>query len=40
MTSPDDTAAEARRASVVARAALIISCVALAVAILGMFLPI
>jgi hypothetical protein len=38
---PDDgTAAEARRAGMVARAALIISCIALAVAILGMFLPI
>jgi hypothetical protein len=41
MAPPDDgAAAEARRAGMVARAALIISCIALAVAILGMFLPI
>lgn len=31
---------EAERAAMVARAALIISCIALAVAILGLFLPI
>lgn len=36
---PDDPAAVAQRASVMARAALIIACMALAVSILGLFLP-
>ena len=40
MTPPEDSASEAARAAVIARAAPIISCIALAVAILGLFLPI
>jgi uncharacterized membrane protein len=40
MPDPDDMAAEARRAAQLARAALIIACMASAIAILGLFLPI
>ena len=38
--NPSSSDAETRGAAMVARAALIISCIALAVAILGLFLPI
>lgn len=43
MTPPDDGSSavgEARRAAMVARAALIIACISLAVAVLALFLPI
>jgi hypothetical protein len=40
MAAPKDPETEARQAALVARAALIISCIALAVAILALFLPI
>lgn len=36
---PDDPIAAAQRANLMARAALIIACMALALSILGMFLP-
>lgn len=37
---PEDAADAAQSANLMARAALIISCIALALAILGLFLPI
>ena len=40
MESEDEDRAEARQASQLARVALIVSAVALAVAVLGLFLPI
>ncbi len=40
MADPNDQAGEARRAAQLARAALIIACMAAAIAILGLFLPI
>jgi hypothetical protein len=38
--TPNDPAPDTQQAALIARAALIIACIALAVAILGMFLPI
>jgi hypothetical protein len=40
MADLNDAAAEARRAAQLARAALIIACMAAALAVLGLFLPI
>jgi hypothetical protein len=40
MAEQDDVAGEAKRAAVMARAALIIACVAAGLSIMGLFLPI
>ena len=40
MPDPTEAAAEARRAAQLARAALIIACMAAAISVLGLFLPI
>ncbi len=40
MADADDSGGEARRAAQLARAALIIACMAMALAVLGLFLPI
>ena len=40
MDDANNTAAEARRAAQLARAALIIACMAMALGVLGLFLPI